>query len=193
MAVTVASILERATFVLKDAGNIRWTPTELVDWVNDGQRALVNVFPDAKIKTEEVVLVAGAKQTNPTGCIEIIEMRQNANGKAVLPCTRAALDAFSRDWMTTPTSAVVQHYMDDPNPEVFYVYPAQNTTPATVSITYTCLPDTVSSGDSLDIRDIYANNVLNYVLYRAFSKDAEVENNAAMAAAYFQSFSNKGV
>ena len=135
MGILVSTVLTNVTTLLNDVGMVHWTQAELLAYGSEGQVELVKLKPDAATKTTTLQLVAGAKQTNPTGCIEIIDMRQNNNGKAITPCDRAALDRFAPNWMTTPTASYVTHYMDDPQPDTFYVYPAQNATPATVVMT----------------------------------------------------------
>lgn len=189
MTISVSSVLARAGTLLLDEGFDRWTTDELLKWLNDGQRELVKVKADAKVRTVEHSLVAGAKQTNPDDCIEILGMPQNVGGGSITPCDRVALDRFSPDWMVKPTDNKVKHWMDDPHPNTFYVYPAQNGTPASVVLTYTAVPNQVAAMDNIDVRDIYADNLLNFILYRAFSKDAEFGGDAARAVAYYQAFS----
>lgn len=187
MTYPVNMIVSRATVLLNDLGMVQWSQGELVDWLNEGQLALVKIHPDANTKTATLQLVAGAKQTNPADCIEIIDMRRNNAGGSITPCDRRALDTFSPNWMSSPTSSTVKHYMDDPQPDTFYVFPAQNTTPGTVLLTYSAIPATAVVGGNITIRDVYADNLVNYLMYRAFSKDAE-GGNAERAIAYFNLF-----
>lgn len=187
MSILVSTVLTNVTTLLNDVGMVHWTQAELLAYGSEGQVELVKLKPDAATKTTTLQLVAGAKQTNPTGCIEIIDMRQNSNGAAVTPCDRAALDRFSPNWMTTPTASTVKHWMDDPNPEVFYVYPAQNATPAKVIITHSFTPPALTANGTLGVRDIYQAAIENYILFRAFSKDAEPAS-AERAMAYGKAF-----
>lgn len=187
MAILVSTVLTNVKTLLNDAGLVHWTQDELLAWGSEGQVELVKLKPDAATKTTTLQLVAGAKQSNPTGCIEIIDMRQNENGAAITPCDRAALDRFAPNWMTTPTASTVTHYMDDPNPDTFYVYPAQNATPASVVVTYTFVPTAITAGGTLSVRDIYQADIENYILFRAFSKDSEPAS-AERAVAYGKAF-----
>lgn len=186
MSISVASILNRAGVVLQDIDGVRFTQAEGLDWLNEGALLVVEKYPDACMKTIQHALATGAKQTAPSDCIKIADVRQNANGASVTPCDRTALDRFSPNWMTTPTANTVKHWMDDPNPDVFYVYPAQGVTPATVTVTYQAVPVVMTLGGNITIRDIYAENLVNYVLYRHFSKDAEFGGDAQRATAYYQ-------
>jgi hypothetical protein len=184
--IPVQTIDTRARLMLVDSASIRWTGAELLEWVNEGALELSKVHHDACTKTENVQLVAGAKQTNPTGCIDIIDVRQNVGGAAITPFNRAVMDNYSPNWMTTPTAAYVNQWCDDDHPDTFYVYPAQNVTPASVVITYYAVPTAVTSlSDNLNIRDIYATNMVNYVVSKCFSKETE-QQDLAKAAAYMQ-------
>lgn len=165
----------------------RWTQAMHLTNVNEGMLALVKIKPDANTKTATVALVAGAKQTMPADCIGIVELRQNQNGAAILPCDRVALDAFSPLWMTTPTAGAVKHYMADPHPGTFYVYPAQPASPSSVVMTYVAIPATVAYGDNIGVRDIYADALVNYLLYRAYAMEDEA-GAAEKAVAYLQLF-----
>lgn len=187
MTTTVASVISRAATLLQDTAMTRWTQAMHVTNLNEGSIELVKIKPDAKTKTATLALVAGAKQSNPADCIEIIELRQNANGAAILPCDRKALDSFSPNWMTTPVSATVKHYMDDPQPDTFYVYPAQPTSPGSVVMTYVAMPATVAYGGNIEVRDIYAEKLVSYLLYKAYALEDEA-GAAEKAAAYLQLF-----
>lgn len=186
MTVQVNLLVSRTGAVLNDNSNVRWTAAEIVDWFNEGAVQIVQKFPDACTKTVSLTLVAGAKQANPADCIEIIDVRQNNNGAAITPCDRVALDRFSPGWMKSPTASTVTHWMDDPQPDTFYVYPAQGAAPATIVMTHSATPPVMASGGNITIRDIYAEKLVNYALYRAFSKDAEAGGDPSRAAAYYQ-------
>ena len=106
MTVPVNTVTSRAAKVLNDDGMVAWTQAELVDWLKEGQLATVELHPDANTKTVNHALVAGAKQTNPADCIQIVDMPRNVSGGVITPCDRGALDRFLPDWRTTPTERV---------------------------------------------------------------------------------------
>ena len=187
MTTTVASVISRAATLLQDTAMTRWTQAMHVTNLNEGSIELVKIKPDAKTKTVTVALVAGAKQSNPDDCIAIVELRQNNGGTSILPCDRGALDAFSPNWMTAPVSATVKHYMDDPQPDTFYVYPAQPASPGSVVMTYAAMPVVVVYGGNIDVRDIYAEALVNYLLYKACALEDEA-GAAEKAVAYLQMF-----
>ena len=106
------------------------------------------------------------------------------------------LDAQTPDWHDPTVSGdaahttVVKHYIyDESNPRNFYVYPgvAGN---AYLEIVYSSNPVTVAQNANLSIPDIFANAVMNYVLYMAYMKDAEYAGNAQRASSHFQIFTS---
>lgn len=189
MTVLVSTILSNVTTILTDAGMKHWTKAELLAWGSEGQVELSKLKPDAKVLQVEKQLVGGARQAWPSDCVVMLDVVSNSDGSVVTPCDRSALDRFNSGWMQRKTGLKVLHWMQEEMPGAFYVYPAQSlTAPGKVLITYSAIPSALVDGGSLDVRDIYAANIENYMLYRAYSKDAEVGANAAAAAAYFQAF-----
>jgi hypothetical protein len=174
---TIGTVNTRARLQLIDEDKVHWTDSELFEWSSEGKLEIVKKFPDANTKTVEHQLVAGAKQTNPSDCIEIGDIRQNKSGNAITTFDRATLDRFCPNWMTSPTSSTVKQWADDAQPDTFYVYPPQNSSPAKVIITYSAVPTAVTSlSDPIGIRDVYLTNLTNYVLAKAFAKESENQN-----------------
>jgi len=84
--------------------------------------------------------------------------------------------------------SVVKHYMyDEQDPRNFYVYPGVSGT-AHIEIVYSANPTAVAANGNLSIPDLYANAVMNYVLYMAYMKDAEYAGNSQRAANHYQLF-----
>lgn len=194
----VSAIVSRAATILQDTTNVRWPEAELVDWVNDGQREIVLLRPEAGAKTAVHQLVAGAAQTLPSDGTELVEITRNMGTDGTTPgpvariIDREELDAIDPDWPTATASATVVHYIYNArNPTGFYVYPPQ---PASgqgyVEVVYAATPATVASGDSLGLDDIYASAVLDYVLYRAYQKDGEQAESARRSNTHYTAMLN---
>ena len=82
----------------------------------------------------------------------------------------------------------MKHYMyDEADPRNYYVYPGISGN-AYIEIVYSANPVTVTLSDNLAVPDIYANAVMNYVLFMAYMKEAEVADNAQRAANHYQLF-----
>jgi hypothetical protein len=203
MAVTVASILSRVDATLQDTSNIRWPDTELILWVNDAQREITYIKPDATATVATVTLVAGTKQSIPSAGNRLLDITRNMSaassgtgGRAIRLVTRDSLDAQSPSWHdpTVTGSAkhtnVVKHYTyEDSNPRTFYVYPGVSGN-AYVELTYSANPATVATSDNIGVPDIYSTAIMNYVLYMAYMKEAEFAENSQRAGAHYQLFTS---
>ena len=202
MAVTVQSVIDRVQTVLQDTTGVRWPiEAELVLWVNDAQREIALLKPDASAANETVTLVAGTKQAIPDDGNRLLKVVRNmsaASGgtgkRSVRLVNREVLDAQTPDWHDPDVggdaahAAVVKHYLyDEANPRNFYVYPGVKGD-AFLEIIYSANPCVVDQDGNLSIPDIFANAVLNYVLYMAYMKDAEFAGNNQRASTHYQLF-----
>ena len=58
-----------------------------------------------------------------------------------------------------------------------------------VEIVYSGVPaDVASISDAIDLPDVFANCITDYVCYRAFSKEADYAANAQRAASHYDAF-----
>ena len=198
MAITAQSILQRVVTTLIDEGNARWTVTELVRYLNDGQREIVTYRPDATATTASLTLAAGARQTLPTGAFKLLDVIRNTAGAkaAVRKIDQKLLDAQVPNWQNGTGNVTIKHYMYDLRDiRVFYVYPpALNT--ASLELLYSAKPTDIAEqtavGDvtgNISVNELFANALQDYIVYRAQAKDAEY-GNAGMAAAHYQAFQN---
>lgn len=202
MTVTVQSVVNRVQAVIQDTTGVRWpAATELVLWVNDAQREIALLKPDATATNETVTLVTGTKQSIPLGGNRLLQVVRNmsaASGgtgkRSVRLVGRTVLDGQSPSWHD-PTvtgdaahTTVVKHYVyDEANPRNYYVYPGV-AGGAYLEIVYSANPVTVSLTDNLSIPDIFANAIMNYVLYMAYMKDAEYAGNQQRASSHYGLF-----
>ena len=202
MAIAASALLHRVIDTLQDANSIRWTIQELVRYLNDGQREVASHRPDMLATTAALTLVAGSRQTIPTGGLKLIEvLRNTASKKAVRQCSRELLDAQLPGWQGLPGAIDIVHFMFDPRtPKQFDVYPPAAAT-SSVDLTYTAMPADVAEPaapasiwsdvtGNIGVTDIGANALIDYVLHRAFSKEAEHAVNAQRAVAHYQAFAS---
>lgn len=208
-----SSILDRAQLLLQDKTAIRWPLSELVMWMNDGLREIVTLKPSACAKARVYNLVAGSRQTLPgTSVVQLLRPRRNmttgnaatAVGRRVITSVpREVLDSQNPDWQD-PTvqgvSADVIHIVYDPDDPLGYdVYPPNNGN-GHVELLVAALPEPIvatgpkearaSYATAVDIPQIYTNALVDYVCFRAYSKDNDVAGNAERAALYYQAFAN---
>jgi hypothetical protein len=203
MTISAQSIIRRATDLLQDQTSVRWPVPELVRWLNDAQRAIVKVRPDSMNTTTTMTLAAGTRQDldnasltpPPAKLIEITRnMAATSTKGAVRLVPRQILDAQTPGWHNLAGSVNILHYMFDArDPKTFYVYPPA-TALAQLEVMYAAYPtDIAEPADgslytavtgNLSLPDIYGDDVLNLVMFRAYSKDSEYAGNAERAMSY---------
>lgn len=187
-----SEIISRAQIVLNDNGGTRWTDAELLKWISDGQRVIALVRPDSCSVNTAVTLAAGTKQTIPTDGLRLLDIVRNltsagAPDRSVRMVDRETLDAQDYNWHVRPATGKVTNFVyDNRDPVHYYVYP-QATSSMKLEILYSKTPaELTATTDALGIPEIYAEPLFNYVLFRAYSKDAEYAANAGLAQGYLQ-------
>lgn len=200
MATTKAvDILDRASIILQDNTNVRFPNDELLKFFNDAQKEVVLHRPDANMQNAAFTPIDGSKQTIPTSGLRLIDVVRNVGGYAVTQIDRKILDETLPNWHNTVQNATkkVEHFIFDPaDPKTFYVYPKAIAASDNLEIIYSAAPtdiaisnfDTDTTLISLD--DIYANCILDYILYRAYQKDSEFAGNAQRSMMHYQGFAN---
>lgn len=210
MAVSkVVDVVKRAQTILQDTTATRWPLTEIQNWLNDAYKEVVIHRPDANTASATVTLGAGARQKcldtatiNLPNLLRVIDVVRNIHAssdkRAIRRTDRRILDDQRPQWYAETPSYTIQHYVfDDRLPHEFLVYPPA-TAGATVELVYSSVPTphaltetqlaNQSTTDTIKLDDVYANALLDYILYRAYSKDAEYAANAARAQSHYQAF-----
>lgn len=188
--ITAQNIIDRAAYLLEDTGNVTWTRAELLAWVNEAQSQVVAFAPGANTGRSDVSLVAGTKQTLPSDTLVLMDVPRNVNGPRIRAVSREVLDNAPTDWHTDTASATVKNVVYDANDQyAFYVYPPNDGT-GSVTVVYAKVPTTLSAESStFNVDDSYQGALVNYVLYRAYSKDTDyVAGGAEKASAYYGAF-----
>lgn len=205
MSINASSIIRRATDILLDITSVRWQANELVRWLNDAQREVLIVRPDAVNRTSTVTLAAGARQNLDNmslapAPVKLIEVSHNTTGTkgAITQVKRSMLDTQLPGWYNLPGTLNIQHYTYDVrDAKTLYVYPPALAT-TQIELMYAGTPiDVVEPAPGalfsdvagvIAVPDIYANAMLDYVMYRAFSKDTEVAGNGARSQSHYAAF-----
>lgn len=122
-------------------------------------------------------------------------------GRSIRLVKRRDLDAVNPDWHVTPGDGTVEQYVFDPRFQTdFYVQPGIPASPAAwVEVGYQAIPVTITAGTpgnelhayagdstaTLSVDDQYGDDVLSYLMARAWLKSPE---RAANGASYLQQF-----
>jgi len=202
--ITGANLLLRIEDTLQDTTNVRWPEAELLRYINDAQREIANLRPESTATSTNVALIVGTVQTIPTGGLRLIKIVRNmsaaggsATGKRAIRLVEAdILNTQEPDWHD-PTvtgdaahTTTVKHYVfDEDDPRRYYVYPGASTTSTFVEIVFSTAPtDLANTSATIYVDDIFANAIVDFVLYRAYLKDAEFAGNAQRATGHFNLF-----
>lgn len=202
MAFTARSVIQSAQATLQDAGGVRWLLPELLGYLNAGTREIALQKPTATAVTTTISLASGTRQELPAGYHRLLSaIRNTDNGRAITPVVREILDMQIPGWHSNavmPYNATVAHVMDDPfDTSVFHVCPG-NDGNGEIDVIMSRLPVPIPTpANQLDIEaysadvqvpDIYENCLVDYVCYRAFSKDINVAGAAQRAQAHYGLF-----
>ena len=135
---TGTNLLARIEATLQDTANVRWTEAELLNYINDAQREITNIKPDATATHANVQLVTGTKQSIPTDGLKLISVVRNMSGywveatggRAIRLVAWDILDTQDPDWHNPTVTGDATHgttpkhfLFDEDDPLNYYVYP----------------------------------------------------------------------
>jgi len=208
--VKVIDVIRRVEDVLQDS-NIRWPRTELQNWMNESYLAITLARPDANAKSGTFTCSAGTRQvlTKATAdggypsALRLLDVTRNmastSSYRVIRLVSRSVLDDQRPGWHAETGTVNIQHFTFDPRqPKEFFVYPPA-TELAEVEVVYTDSPGshTLSESDLdpegsntevIKLDDIYTSPIIDWILYRAYSKDAEYGANEQRAQASYAAF-----
>lgn len=197
MATTAANIINRVKIMTADSDESlrRWTDDELLLWVSDGQKTMSTIKPDLCQKIESIALVSGTRQSLPADGISLLGVIRNMGrsgttpGRAIRVVLREIMDTQNPDWHSDPKVLEVRNYVYDPMDSTqFYVSPPSNGQ-GYVDAHFNYTPaDVTATSDVLSIPNNYTPALVDYVLWRAHSKDSDFAAGMAKAESHKSSF-----
>ena len=165
----------------------RWNRARLLSYLVGGMAELLSYKPEAFTKTEAATLVAGARQSLADGYKTIVSVASNIDGSTVTEADFDLLKAFSPyiccaaevvfDADNNPIYRAKSYAIDPKDPKLFYVSPPVpvGLTP-TINITAIVPPPDYTLADwgvELPFDMKYQENILDYMMGRAFDIDTE--------------------
>ena len=184
--------------ILQDADGITYETGQLLDYLNDGQRAVSILRPDASQETVDIQLTAGQTEQD-VGGRRLIDVHYNMGsdgstpGNAIRQVDRDVKDAFEPDWHTATPAVAIKEFMYDPKiPKKFWVSPpVHGSTAVFVKLSRAINPANVADiTDAITIDDVYSPALQEWILYRAFARDSEQTPNFVRAGQHFKAFFN---
>jgi hypothetical protein len=196
MTVTVGDIVSGARKILSDDDEVRWSNSELILWLNDCYSVLPQVKPSECTVGEELTLIAGTKQSIPSDAERLVDITHNTAGElgAIEVITRKELNSALPGWHREPGTEDIERYVfDEMAPKEFFVYPPALSTAKVYAYTIK-VPEShsrifaVSEDLPISAKDSLAPMLIDYILFRAFSKDADNASYANRAGLHLNSF-----
>ncbi|HAX5199295.1 TPA: hypothetical protein JZG68_003660 [Escherichia coli] len=188
---TVTEIIGRVNTQLIDPLMVRWPLSELCDYYNDAVRAVILARPDAGASLETLNCVPGSRQTLPEGAIQLLDVICLSDGRAVKPLPREVLDAQYPDWQTQ--KGIPECFIcSDLCPREFWLFPAPEEA-ISVDAVISRIPEKVNILTQDDVTPVpleeaWVNPLVDWMLFRAFSKDIAGGAVQGLAAQHYQSF-----
>ena len=196
MPVTVGDIITGARKILNDNDEVRWSNADLILWLNDCYSVLPSVKPSECTFGEELTLVEGTKQTVPDDAERLIDITHNIAGDmgAIGVISRKELNDTLPGWHAEDKTESIERYVfDEMAPKEFFVYPpALNTAKVYAYVVKT--PDShsrifaISEDLQISVKDSLSPMLIDYILFRAFSIDADNATYANRSAMHLNSF-----
>jgi hypothetical protein len=188
-SILVSDAIGRAQSLLEDKTAKTWPASELLNWFNDGQSMIVQLRPDAYTATRVVPLIAGTRQAIPTNDLVLIDVPRNMGtdgetpGMACVYIDRKQLDNSNPSWHAVTADDVIQHWMYDKRvPKTWWCYPPQpDSSQGYAELDVSAVPPLMTlqgiagaaQDSTLSLDDVWLNQLLQFTVYRAYSKDAE--------------------
>lgn len=194
--VTSNEILTQVNDLLNDEDFFRWTKPELLRYFNAAQKAILLRRPDAyTIDVDDFTCISGTKQKLPDDSHRLIDVPRNfVSGRAITgPHERSLLDDSYPTWFAGNDAESAELFIyDERNPKTFYIYPGVVAgTKLTIVISKVPPITTLEQNNDdqvIALDDIYENAIIEWILYRCYSKDAEYASNSSKALMHLNAF-----
>lgn len=191
--IQASTILDSAAGTLLDTAHRTWALSELLRYLNEALRATAFVKPDFYVVENDVALVAGITQVLPDDGIAVINIKRNriiapdtGVERVITQCDSGLLDESNRFWPAGTPTRRVEHFTADPrNPRHYDVFPPNDGT-GLIVLVYGAVPPTIMyEQEEMQVPDSFAPTLENYVLGRAYEKNAKRQD-LSKSAAYYQ-------
>lgn len=191
---TPQDIITSARYILNDTNAVsagyRQSDTELLGYVNDGVREVSVLQPIYFSTVGDYVCIAGqCEQTVTfTDVSSLIEVLAIHDGAALTVFDMMTMNMYNPGWRTDTAAPARQWSRFSNDPLKFFIYPKSPTT-QTLDVRYLRTPDTYTIDEEIipDLPAALQTALVNYVVYRAESKNDESVANGR-AAAFYQAF-----
>lgn len=210
MAAKTQTVIDSITDITKDVDRERFKLTEISRWMNQGAGQIATIHPRAASQYLQLTLAAGARQDlrtiDPTKqWVRLHELvcnvvGSNPTGDTIRQVSRPALDFTFKTWRSqaATATAVKEYTQDEREPFTFDVYPPvaagtkvlalASVRPAPFCVLDGGLTALLNPDEIVPLADGFEVPLIDYTLFRLFSKDANDPTYQARAAMHLQAF-----
>jgi hypothetical protein len=198
MSLKLRDFIQLVSIQLYDANNTNWSEPELLSWLEEGIGSLAAVRPDLFTQTLEIQLTPGARQSTPPTAVRIMRVLSTsttANGtrRGVTRFNLRSMTAARPDWELDPPGRARQFSLVS-DADVFYIYPPQPAPAHFAQVEAVVVPQVPRPTDpgyetaTLDVDQRFHRALVDYVLYRTYSKDADVAGQSERALMHYRAY-----
>lgn len=184
---TAQVLIDEVRYVIHDENaTYRWSDAELIKYMNAGMRQIVQLVPEANLTAGTVNITNSlARQTLPSGGIALVKVGRNASTDGttyegrVTRVEKDVLDSWDPDWEydTTIKADAANFFVhwchDEKEPKVYHLYPPNSGSTRYVELVYSSQPTEVTAvNETYPLADEYMNATIQYMVYRALTKES---------------------
>jgi hypothetical protein len=195
MTVEARTIIENCQTALFDPDGVRWSAVELVRHLNTAQMKLIEARPDQSAVSREITLTPGFRFLLEDDVFALLDIPNNATGtfKRITKIDMAQMDMIVPGWRKRAGATEIIHFMHRLNePRAYYLYPPA-VTGSKVEMLASLYPTDVpapsgpaatSVTGAISVPDKWEDALYNFVMFKAYLRDAEFGGNPTLAGAY---------
>ncbi|MEC6796772.1 DUF6682 family protein [Photobacterium sp. S4TG1] len=181
--ISVDILLTQAAIALVDPLFVRWQKPELLYYLNEALNAVITYKPNAVVARVNIE-AKGNPVALPDDAHMLLSVEQIGAVRGQFT-PMETLNRFYPDWRTSQGEPKCWTKAAD-ELTWFWLYPTPDKA-TVIDVQYSQLL-TATEGGELRMAITYSGMLLDFILYRAFSKDAENASEAQKAATHYQVF-----
>lgn len=182
--ISVTEVLQQAATALTDTRHVRWSKPEIIDYLNDGLSAVLIRKPNA-FMARTTLTVSSNPVELPDNAYALMSVEKIGDVRGQFTPIET-LDRFYPDWRVKEGVPQAWTKATDELTQ-FWLYPVPSK-PVDVDVQYSQIIKVDGEEGFIPIQTVYQSILLDYILYRAFSKDAENASEAQKSGAHYQLF-----
>lgn len=184
MALSVTQLINDAARELQDESHVRWKREEILDYFNAAQRAFAEQRPDQLVQELDLT-ISGWRHELAANIHTLMDVTNNGNTarKRITKTDVWVLDATVPGWRASAPQREVLHFMHDiRNPRELLFYPPAVANTIVRAVVQLAVTDLANEGLQPSVPERWMDALRHFVLFRAWSKDAEFGGNKELAA-----------